>query len=68
MEARSGQNYLTNFLLCIFNFMSFVFNSMVERINFIFLFNFLIVPFRAISANLGNSITVLVLFCILFDR
>ena len=24
--------------------------------------------FRAISANLGNSITVLVLCCILFDR
>ena len=34
MEARSGQNYLINFLLCIFNFMSYVFNFMVQRINF----------------------------------
>ena len=34
MEARSGQNYLINFLPCTFNFMSFVFNSTVERINF----------------------------------
>ena len=34
MEARSGQNYLINFLLCIFNFMPNVFNFMVERINF----------------------------------
>ena len=45
MEARSGQNYLINFLLCIFNFMSFVFNSTVERINFMAcIFNFLIGP------------------------
>ena len=44
-EARSGQNYLINFLLCIFNFMSFVFNSKVERINFMAcIFNFLIRP------------------------
>ena len=34
MEARSGQNYLINFLLCIFNFMSYVFIFMVDRINF----------------------------------
>ena len=34
MEARSGQNYLINFLLRVCNFMSFVFNSTVERINF----------------------------------
>ena len=34
MEARSGQNYLINFLPCIFNFMSFVFNSTVEKIKF----------------------------------
>ena len=33
MEAGSGQNYLINFLPQIFNFMSFVFNSMVKRIN-----------------------------------
>ena len=32
MEAGSGQNYLINFL---FNFMSYVFNFIVERINFI---------------------------------
>ena len=45
MEARSGQNYLINFLLCIFNFMSFVFNSTVERINFMAcVFNFVISP------------------------
>ena len=30
--------------------------------------NYIVVIYRAISANLGNSITVLVLFCILFDR
>ena len=42
MEARSGQNYLINCLLCIYNFMSFVFNS-TERINFMAcIFNFLI--------------------------
>ena len=34
MEAHSGQNYFINFLLCIFNFMSYVFKFMVERINF----------------------------------
>ena len=34
MEARASQNYLINFLSCIYNFMSFVFNSTVERINF----------------------------------
>ena len=45
MEARSGQNYLINFLLCIFNFTSFVFNSTVERINFMAcVFGFLIRP------------------------
>ena len=45
MEARSGQNYLINCLLCIFNSMSFVFNSTVERINFIAcVFNFSIGP------------------------
>ena len=60
MEACSGQNYLINFLLCIFNFMSFVFNSGVERINFIAcVFNFLIGPInfmlRTFKINgLGN--------------
>ena len=45
IEARSGQNYLINFLPCIFNFMSYVFNFMVERINFMAcVFNFLIGP------------------------
>ena len=45
MEARSGQNYLINFLPGIFNFMSFVFNSTVERINFMTcISNFLIRP------------------------
>ena len=45
MEARSGQDYVINFLLCIFNFMSFVFNSTVERINFMTcISNFLIRP------------------------
>ena len=45
MEARSGQNYLINFLPLIFNFMSFVFNSTIERINFMtFISNLLIRP------------------------
>ena len=45
MEARPGQNYLINFLPCIFNFMSFVFNFTVERINFMTcISNFLIRP------------------------
>ena len=45
MEVRSGQNYLINFLPCIFNFMSFVFNSTVQRINFMTcISNFLICP------------------------
>ena len=45
MEARFGQNYLIKFLPCIFNFMSFVFNSTVERINFMTcISNFLIRP------------------------
>ena len=45
MEARSGQNYLINFLPCIFHFMSFVFNSIVERINLMTcISNFLIRP------------------------
>ena len=54
MEARSGQNYLINFLLCIFNFTSFVFNSMVERINFMScIFNFIV-----------QVIILLILWCI----
>ena len=45
MEARSGQNYFINFLPCVYNFMSFVFNSTVERINFMTcISNFLIRP------------------------
>ena len=45
MEALSSQNYLINFLPCIFNFMSFVFNSTVEGINFMTcISNFLIRP------------------------
>ena len=56
MEARSGQNYLINFLLCIFNFMPFVFNSTVSCIfNFIVqviilsgTFNFMVHLIRAI--------------------
>ena len=44
-EGEAAQNYLMNFLLCIFSFMSFVFNSRVERINFMAcVFNFLIGP------------------------
>ena len=35
MEARSGQNYQINFLSCIFNFMSFVFDSSVGGIFFV---------------------------------
>ena len=45
MEARSGQNYLIDFLPCIFNFIFFVFNSTVERINSMTcISNFLIRP------------------------
>ena len=45
MEARSDQNYLINFLPCIFTFLSFVFNSTVESINFMTcISNFLIRP------------------------
>ena len=45
MEARSGQNDLINFLPCIFTFMSFVFYSTFERINFMTcISNFLIRP------------------------
>ena len=44
-EARSGQNHLINFLPCIFNFISFVFNSTIEKINFMTcISNFLIRP------------------------
>ena len=49
MEARSGQNYLINFLLRTFNFLSFVFNPTVQRINFMTcVFNFLIRPINFI--------------------
>ena len=45
MEARSGQDYLINFLPCTFNFMSFVCNSTTERFNFMAcISNFLIRP------------------------
>ena len=45
MEASSGQIYLINILPCIFHFMSFVFNSIVERINFMTcISNFVICP------------------------
>ena len=33
MEARSGRNYLINFLLCIFNFMSYLVNLKSSAIN-----------------------------------
>ena len=45
MEARSGQNYLINFLPSTFNFVSFVFYFTVEIINFMTcISNFLIRP------------------------
>ena len=45
MEACSGQNYLINFLPCIFNLMYVVFNSTVEGINFMtWISNFLVRP------------------------
>ena len=52
MEVCSGQNYLINFLRCIFNFVSFVFNSTVERTNFMTcISNFLIRPINFMLFN-----------------
>ena len=63
----SGQNYLINFLPCIYNFMSFVFNSTIERINFmtcisnflIHSINFMLYAFNYMACGINFMLDIL---------